>query len=499
MRSDNYPVIVGVSQYTQPKNTRNPKHPLELMTIVTEDSIRDTSVSRIKGFIDTIYMININSWSYKDAPRELSDIIGITPKTTIYLPDGGNSPQMLLNRAAIALSNNSAKAILIVGAEAAYSTYMAQKGKISLNWPERKDPDYMEGKLWHGTTEFENNYEFIRPPLTYALFESALRAKSGASIQEHQVYLGRLFQKFSEISAKNRYSWSSKTFTPNEIYSASEKNRNVNHPYTKRMCANMFVDMSCSVLLTTERLAEELTIPNSRMVYLMGGANFENIFSVVRRPKLYNSPAIRMASEAALNQAGLSLDEIDMFDLYSCFPSIVQIAMKEIGIPSDDKRPLTITGGMSFFGAPWSNYSLHAIATAVELIRRNPPLKIMVIANGGYNTKESIGIYGKSPPQIKWGEKNYIELQKSLLTHILPEPVEIANGEIVVDAYTIKYTRDGIPDNAIIVGSFKDGRRTIVKMEKDLILKLKLETEELVGKTCIVKYDKIKKLNSIIE
>ncbi len=135
------------------------------------------------------------------------------------------------------------------------------------------------------------------------------------------------------------------------------------------------------------------------------------------------------------------------------------------------------------FGVPWSNYSLHAIATAVELIRNENSLKIMVLTNGGYITKESIGIYGKSPPRVNWGEEDHTELLKSLLAKILPKPVEKANGEIAIDAYTIKYTRDGSPVQAIIVGHFKDGKRTIARMEKDLIEELKIDTDEFVGMT----------------
>ncbi|GAG77354.1 unnamed protein product, partial [marine sediment metagenome] len=102
--------------------------------------------------------------------------------------------------------------------------------------------------------------------------------------------------------------------------------------------------------------------------------------------------------------------------------------MKELGIKEDDPRDLTLTGGLPFFGTPLSNYSLHAIINTVESIRTNPSLRVMVIANGGFNTKQSIGIYGTKPPIIPWGVRDDSKTQESILKKILPEPVEKANG-----------------------------------------------------------------------
>ena len=50
--------------------------------------------------------------------------------------------------------------------------------------------------------------------------------------------------------------------------------------------------------------------------------------------------------------AGKTLADVAAFDLYSCFPSAVEVAMKEIGIAEDDPRPISVTGGLPFFGGP---------------------------------------------------------------------------------------------------------------------------------------------------
>ena len=67
-----------------------------------------------------------------------------------------------------------------------------------------------------------------------------------------------------------------------------------------------------------------------------------------------------------------ALDDVARFDLYSCFPSAVQVAMRALGIADDDARPLTVTGGLGFAGGPVNNYPTHAIARMVEVLRGDP-------------------------------------------------------------------------------------------------------------------------------
>ncbi len=157
------------------------------------------------------------------------------------------------------------------------------------------------------------------------------------------------------------------------------------------MCANNFVDQAGAIIIASKEIAESLSIDKKNWVYIMGGADFRNINEIYRSLRLDDSPAIREGSRLIFEQAGLTLNDIDKFDLYSCFPSIVEITMNEIGIKEDDPRDLTITGGLPYFGAPLSNYSIHAIINTVDLIRANPSLKMMVVANSGFNTKQSIG------------------------------------------------------------------------------------------------------------
>ena len=482
------PIIIGAAQYTQSKDTSQPLDPLNLMVKACQKAIKDTGNDQIRKIIDAIYMVNINSWSYEDAPSELSHIIGIKPLHKVYLPDGGDSPQMLVNRAAKAIDSGKNRAILITGAEAAYSV-RAKKELVTKIWPKRKEPNYMEGKLWHGTSEFENKYGMIFPSCSYAMFETALCAAANSDIEEHRLTMGKLFEHFSEIASKNPYAWLQKSLTFKEISIPTPKNRLINFPYTKHMCSNMFVDQSAALIMTNEKNAEKLEIDPKKWIYLMGGADLKNIHNVTQRPHLHDSPAAREGSKIALDQAGLKLKDIDLFDIYSCFPSAVQIIKKEIGINDNDTRDLTITGGLPYFGGPWSNYSMHAIVTAVDLIRKNPSMKIMVVANGGYNTKQSFGIYGREPSIKSWMESKESEVQQSILNNSLPEPVVKANGNFKIEVYTFLHERDGKPKRGILIGHLENGFRTCAVIEAQPEVLLELEEINLVGREFPVYYE----------
>ena len=186
-----------------------------------------------------------------------------------------------------------------------------------------------------------------------------------------------------------------------------------------------------------------------------------------------------------------------MFDIYSCFPSIVEIIRNEIGLKENDPRQLTITGGLPYFGGPWSNYSLHAIVTAVELIRKNPSLKIMVIANGGYNTKQSFGTYGSIPISSPLNDLEKSREQDLILKQALSEPVIKANGNLKIEGYTITFDRYGNPNRGIAIGILEDDRRTLGFIQIKPSLIKTLIKQELVGRTFPIFYSSRVDLNLI--
>ncbi len=500
MTQKRIPVIVGAAQITQNKAIKVPLDPLKLIAKASLNAIEMSGVDSLKNQIDTIYMSTISSWIYDNPPELLAKLLNIKISQKYVAPISGNIPQLLVNKASKAISKGESNLVLISGGEASYSTYRSKKKKLSLNWP--KPPPKAVNKARKAIifylSQFENQYKLINPTYIYALIETALRASLGRALKEHADSIGRLYEKFSKIASENPYAWEKTQYNAEEITTPSMDNRIVCHPYTKRMVANLYVDQAASIIITSEGLAREFGIDPKLYVYPMGGVDLKNIFYLSQRPKLYDSPAIREASHLVLDQAGLRLEDIDAFDLYSCFPCMVEIAKREIGIEEHDPRDLTLTGGLSFFGGPFSSYSMHSIVSAVDLIQKNPSMKIMVLANGGYNTVQSIGIYGNKPPPEAWYENDYEDIQNSMIDKPLPEPIVKAYGNLTIEGYTIINDRKGLPDYGVVIGRLESGERTFASIITDSETFLKLEKQELVGKTYQVEFDNDLKRNKLL-
>ena len=483
------PVIVGVAQFTQHKNTERPLDPLSLMVKTSSDALSDSAVSELKDFVDCVYVMNLFQWSYRDAPGMLSARLGINPRQASYLPVGGNTPQLIVNRAARDLAAGRCKAVLMTGAEAIYSLRRALKGNIVLDWPESVPPDRIDGENTNGFDRLEALYDLFFPSSMYPLFETSLRASSGRSPEAHMMFMGKAFERLSRIASENPFAWSKKALSAQEIATPTPVNRYIGYPYTKYMNANVDVDQSAAIIMTTEDSARSLGIPEGKWVYPAGGAELNDIWHVTRRPCLHESPAIRLASRIALEQAGLTLEDITVFDIYSCFPSAFEIARREIGIPEDDPRDLSVTGGLPFFGGPGNNYSMHAIAAVVDLIRKDRSRKAMVTANGWYLTKHAIGIYTGAPPAHPWNDRDDSLTQRAIDAQALPMPVEKASGSLTVEAYVIRHDNAGKPMQGTMVGRLNNGSRTLAVIDADTDGLLLMEKIEWVGKQGDVRYD----------
>jgi acetyl-CoA C-acetyltransferase len=192
---------------------------------------------------------------------------------------------------------------------------------------------------------------------------------------------------------------------------------------------------------------------------------------------------MRLAGRAALDLAGVTVDDLAHVDLYSCFPSAVQIAATELGLGLD--RPLTVTGGLSFAGGPWNNYVMHAIATMANVLRADPGTTGLVTANGGFITKHAFGTYSTEPPTRPF---RHAEPQAEVDALPRRELCEEPDGEAAVETWTVMHDRDGAPETGILVGLLDDGRRAWgITTEPGLVKAM--VTEDLAGRRVSLRPD----------
>jgi acetyl-CoA C-acetyltransferase len=186
--------------------------------------------------------------------------------------------------------------------------------------------------------------------------------------------------------------------------------------------------------------------------------------------------------------AGIGMEDIDKFDLYSCFPSAVEIACSEMGIPQDDPRGLTVTGGLPYFGGPGNNYVTHSIAQMMDEVRKAPGSKGLVTANGNYVTKQSAGIYATEPPAKPFAPKDPAHYQREIDADKGPPVAELANGPASVETYTVMHDRKG-PSYAILFGRLGDGRRFIANTPPDGNLLREMVERDMLGAAGKVRHE----------
>jgi acetyl-CoA C-acetyltransferase len=460
------PVIVGVGQALQ--RTADPgtaQEPVDLLADAARTALADAGAPL---GVDTVAVAEIISWRYPDPGALLARRLGIEPRTTILTTTGGNSPQMLVNRLGAAILAGEHDVVLVGGVECMYSRRRARRidPKAWLDWTQADEapcPNVV-GDGRPGTSQYEMAHRALAPTQVYPLFETAIRHASDDSVDGHQRVIGDLWSELAAVAARNPYAWSPTAYTPDEIRVPTDDNRMACFPYTKRMCANLDVDQAAAFVLCSYEAAVAAGVAADRMVFPVAGADAHDHYFVTERASLGTSTAIGIAGRAALDAAGVDLDDIARFDLYSCFPSAVQLALASLGLAgplAGDERPITVTGGLAYAGGPGNNYVGHSIAAMVDACRQDPASLGLVTALGWYATKHSVGIYSSEPPAAGFRAVDPSETQRAVDAGPRREPAGLVDGDGTVEATSIAFDRDGTPTIGIVSVLLPDGRRAL--------------------------------------
>jgi acetyl-CoA C-acetyltransferase len=486
MPQDNHPIIVGVGQHTIRDGVEGAMEPVDMMALVARKAEQDAETKGLLARADSVRAVSVFSWRYADAPGLLSERIRASPREKLYTTLGGNSPQWLVNETAAAIARGDVGVALVAGAEAVNTVRRARQRGVELPWTPHGNASGMIGDKRMGGREIEQQHGASSPIQVYPLFENALRAHKGWSLDEHRRRLSELCGEMSRVAAGNEYAWFRDGKSGEQITTPTAENRYVGFPYTKYMNAIMDVDQSAAVIMTSAGEARRLGIPESKWVYLLGCADATDIWYWSDRANFYSSPAIEHCGERALEAAGFAIDEINYFDLYSCFPIAVEIGRDMLDVPVGDPRPLTMTGGLPYFGGPGNNYTMHGIASMAEQLRKEPEAVGMVTALGWYITKHAAGIYSARPKDGDWYRPDMSADQEEIDAMSRPVLAEQANGTATIETYTVMHDREGKPDYAIVIGLIEDGRRFISNAAGDLEAMTK---REMVGVSGRVRHD----------
>lgn len=461
LRPERIPVIVGVGEIADhPKDIAQGLEPLALL----EAAVRragDDSAARLVGEIDSLDIVNFLSWRYHAPEQQLAKRLGVTPRHCFYGPVGGESPIRFIHEAALRIQRGEANVAVVCGAEAQSTATKAARAKLELPWtPFASDaPEPKRGAAFQ--KPLATQLGVARPITVYPLYEAATAAHWGQTPRQALAESGVLWSRYAEAAAANPNAWIKRAYRPDEITMPSADNRLIAWPYTKLMVANPSVNFGGAVLLTSLARARAAGIPDSKLIYIHGGASAEEPRDFLARDQFMQSLAQNAVLETILAMVGGDGRAFDAIELYSCFPVVPKMARRTLGL-GEDVQP-TVTGGLTFFGAPLNTYMTHAACAMVRKLRAGGKLGLLY-GQGGFVTKHHALVVSRDAPPAPLDENVSVQAKADAAYGEVPPFVTDVTGNAAIESSTVIYTGRGEVEHGVVVLRTPDGARTLARV-----------------------------------
>jgi acetyl-CoA C-acetyltransferase len=448
------PVLVGAGVAHQ--HVDDPElalEAIELMGLACERAAPAALLARAQSIL-----VPRGTWRYRDPGRLLATRFGAADARTV-IGEFGILQQTLVTRACSAIARGELDVALVVGGEAKYRDLRAQIAGTPAAETEQTDvvPDEVLVPAAEIIPRIEIAAGLTIPAAQYAIMETALRAARGQSVATHARELAELWAGFSDVAAANPDAWRRDAIAPEFLSSPSDKNPMYAAPYTRWHCSQWNVDQAAAFVVCSAEVAERSGVARERWVFPVAAVESNAMVPLSRRDELHRSPAVSAGGEQLAAMSGVEPRDADHFDLYSCFPSAVQVQAAELRLGSD--RPLTVTGGMTFAGGPLDNYNFQALAKMVEVLQEQPGTTGIVSCISGMLTKHGMALWSTRPPTdgFRFADVSDATLARTAVRDLAPDH----EGPARVDGYTVVHSRAGEPERAIVVASTHDGRRAV--------------------------------------
>lgn len=476
--------MIGVAQRTwRPEHPEaEAPEPLSMWEQVGRDAIADTGAALgadvVGRRIDTAKVVYCQSFQYDDPVGRLAERLRIDPQNRTYSGIGGTTPQQLVNDAAGSILRGDSDVALVLGAEALDTKRRLKKAGRRPEWS-FKDPDPKPFPFEAPFHPAEVAHEVFQAWLTFATFEVARRAHLGVPPEAYRRSLGELLSPFSKVAAHNPHAWFPVERGVDELITPTPINRLVGYPYTKTMVSVMDVDMAAAVVVASHAAADELGVPVDQRVYLRGWCYATDPVYVAEHAELWRSPAMVEASTEAMSCAGVNADDVEHFDLYSCFASSVGFAIDALGLDPRDERGFTVTGGLPFAGGAGSDYLTHSIAAMTDTLRAAPGSMGMVSGVGMHMTKHVYALYSTTPGAVR--PPDAIAVQARLDAGPRATIRDRHDGGATVATYSVVHGRDGDAEWGLAVCDVGNHQRCYARVTDADVL-ASMEAEEWVGR-----------------
>lgn len=473
---DRTPVLVGIGTATRREDDfRRALEPMDLMLEAVRAAGADTgSAAALPG---TQWMaVPRGRWRYTNPAGEIARSVGANSAHTV-LTSVGVLQQTLIGEACGRIARGQAHTTLVAGGDAGHRLLRAKiAGERAPERSEQGAPD----DFWEPKEELRHPVE-VRAGLNmpvglYALMESAFRHARGWSLAEHQDRLAQLVAQFSEVAVDNPEAWSRRAVQAQDVRQDGPRNPLQAFPYNRLHCSSWSVDQAAALLFCSVSQAQALGIPRERWIYPLASTESNHMVPVSARARLDECVGARIAGQAALDGAGLRPEQLDLVELYSCFPIAVQAYAQALGLPLS--RPLTVTGGMNFAGGPYNNYLFQATARAARLLREGRGRHALVSCVSGVLTKQGFGLWSREPGSGFVQQDLSDAVAREL--HTLPV-ADAHTGAARIAACTVMPEPEGRRRGLLLVDT-PQAQRVLASTHNEALIEAMLR-EEFIGRT----------------
>ena len=434
------PVLIGYGQVNQ--HDDDPAvEPVDLMVAAA----RAAADPRVLEAVDSVRIVNLLSWRYRDPGLLLAQRIGAADAATPYTGIGGNVPQSLVNQACLDIQRGPRRR-------------RVDRGRRDLAHPDagagrgRQAGLDRAGRLGTGAARRRRRRPDGRagrdpdPAGSAGVRLSDVRAGLADRGGESPTSTGAASASCGHGSAPSRGTirtpGAASRLTAEQIWQPGRDNRMISWPYTKLMNSNNMVDQGAALILTSVGEGHPAPDPHGALGFPVRRHRRPRHLLDRRAGRVHRSPAIRIAGARALELAGNGVDDIDWSTCTRAFPSAVQVAARELGpaarrsraAADRDRRPDVRRRTVEQLRHALDRH--HGRAAG----RQRRARVGLITANGGYLTKHSFGVYGTEPPtdEFRW---------EDVQSAVDAEPTEVAEGRLGGcrdgRAWTTPFSRDG--------------------------------------------------------
>ena len=466
------PVLVGVGTASDDLEA------VELMSRATQAALADAGGRGLAAAVDRV-AVPQGSWTYADPARVVTHRIGAAEATT-HLVELGIPQQSLINDALAAILSGASEVAVVVGGEAkrwARDRERAGLDAVGTVQPGAA-PDVLRRRAGPLLEPVEVAHRLWDPVQQYAMIDNALRAADGQTIEGHRADIAGLWARMNEVAATNPDAAFPERMDAERIATATPANRPLAFPYNKWHSTQWTVNQAAALVLCSVDTARRLGVPTERWVFPLVGLESSNAVSVLCRQRIHAWPAMEVLGDTAAARLGRRVAEVEVVELYSCFPAAVRVQQRSLGLPSDGTP--TVTGGMAFAGGPFNNAVLQSMAAVVPRLRAAPELLGAVTTVSGLLTKPGLGVWSARPdgrPPLL----SDLAYEVASVTGVVEavETLDGYEGPGSVATYTVTY--DGMtPTRVVAVCDTADGRRCVSISEEADVAARACEAE-LVG------------------